>query len=136
MKSTQPIIISSIIQKDLVKIATTSLPFESCALLLGVVLDNKITVEFVKEMKNARQSSIEFSIEPDELFQRYQDFSNSGFDVVGIFHSHPGPPVPSNTDLIYMKINPIPWIIYSTTINQLGAFLFDEYLLNVLIKNE
>ena len=37
-----------------------------------------------------------------------------GLDVVGIFHSHPKSlPSPSNTDIKFMKGNPIPWIIYS-----------------------
>lgn len=87
-------------------------------------------------MENTKQSSIEFNMDPDELFKKYQDISYPNFNIVGIFHSHPGPPIPSSTDIMYMKINPIPWVIYSTTSNELKSFLLDEQLSDISIKNK
>ncbi len=136
MKGTKLIIIPSIIQNELVKLAKNSLPYESCGLLFGSVLNNKIMVTFVEQMKNIKKSSTEFSIDTDELFQKYRTLVDNKFDIVGIFHSHPGHPVPSNTDLLYMEINPIIWVIYSTTVNKLRAFLFDYSLSEFTIKNE
>ncbi|NOJ28552.1 MAG: peptidase [Nitrososphaeraceae archaeon] len=136
MNTLNSIIISSNLQKKLIQIALTSLPFESCALLFGSISKNIITVRFVEQMENTKQSSIEFNMDPDELFKKYQDLSYPNFNIVGIFHSHPGPPIPSSTDIMYMKINPIPWVIYSTTSNELKSFLLDEQLSDISIKNK
>lgn len=136
MNTLNSIVISSNLQKELTEIALTSLPYESCALLFGSISKNIITVRFVEQMENTKQSSIEFSMDPDELFKKYQDLSYPNSCIVGIFHSHPGPPIPSSTDIMYMKINPIPWVIYSTTSNELKSFLLDEQLFDISIKNE
>lgn len=136
MKGKKLIIISSSIQNELVKLAKNSLPYESCGLLFGSALNNKIMVTFVEQMKNIKKSSTEFSIDPDELFQKYRTSVDNKFDIVGIFHSHPGLPIPSYTDLFYMEINPIVWVIYSTTVNKLRAFLFEYSLSEFIIKNE
>lgn len=136
MNTLNSIVISSNLQKELTEIALTSLPYESCALLFGSVSKNIITVRFVEQMENTKQSSIEFSMDPDELFKKYQDLLYPNSSIVGIFHSHPGPPIPSSTDIMYMKINPIPWVIYSTTSNELKSFLLDEKLSDISIKNE
>ena len=48
--------------------------------------------------------------------------------VTRIFHSHPAPAKPSTIDIKYMKINPIPWLILSTTNNELIVFLYDNII--------
>ncbi len=111
---------------ELKRFAIDSLPLESCALLLGKIDEDKAIVSRVIFAKNADKSQTTFSIEPNELLEAYKEAENSGFDIVGIFHSHPAPARPSATDTKYMEINPVAWLIMSTTENELMVFLYDN----------
>ena len=112
--------------QELKKFAIDSLPLESCALLGGNIHGEDAIVRKIIFAKNADKSQDAFSIEPNELFEAYKEVENSGLDVIGIFHSHPAPAVPSTTDAKYMEINPIPWLVMSTVNNELVAFLYDS----------
>ena|SRR5581483_1639444 len=102
--------------------AVKNLPFESCALLLG----QDCAVKSILTMQNADASSVTFRVEPEELLAAYESAEKSGFQVVGIFHSHPGPPTPSPTDVRFMMINPVTWVIYSTTEGRFEAHVLDD----------
>jgi proteasome lid subunit RPN8/RPN11 len=121
----------------LISLSRDSLPLESCALLLG---DNKVgnSIESVVvdaiSVRNNDRSSVSFSIEPEELLDVYQLAEARRLQVVGIFHSHPSGPIPSFTDQMYMKINPVAWLIYSTTTEGLGAFVFDDGIREVELQ--
>jgi [CysO sulfur-carrier protein]-S-L-cysteine hydrolase len=108
--------------EELVSIAKDVLPEESCALLLG---DNNVVVEILP-MRNVDQSPITFSIESTKLVDAYNLAESKGMQVVAIFHSHPTKPSPSRTDRKFMQINPVIWLIYSTTESQLKAFVYDD----------
>ena len=104
----------------LVRFANEALPNESCAFLIGS--SNESTVTEILFMKNVDSSPYSFSIEPSELLDAYDKAEKKGLDVIGIFHSHPGKPSPSTTDTKYMEINPVIWLIYSTTEDRFGAY--------------
>ena len=53
--------------------------------------------------------------------------------VAGIFHSHPAGPAPSLTDAKFMEINPVVWVIYSTTQNQFAAWVLADRMRQVRI---
>ena len=72
------------------------------------------------------QSSIAFIIDSDELFTVYKKAKLMNLDVISIFHSHPSNPFPSETDKIYMHLNPVIWIIYSTFSNSFKSFVLDR----------
>ena len=108
--------------KQLTGLAKDMLPNESCAVLLGV---NGKVVE-VLPMRNIDESPVTFSIEPAELLNAYDLAESKGMQVIAIFHSHPAKPTPSSTDLKFMEINPVVWVIYSTTKSQLKAFVYDD----------
>jgi proteasome lid subunit RPN8/RPN11 len=110
---------------ELRKLATNSLPLESCALLAGKINNEDVTVSEVIVANNADKSQVSFSIESKELFDAYNKAENMGLEVVAIFHSHPAPAKPSSTDVKYMEINPIPWLILSTKDNKMAAFVYD-----------
>ena len=103
-------------------LAKDALPNESCALLLGV---NDEVVEILP-MRNIDESPVSFNIEPAELLNAYDLAERKGMQVIAIFHSHPAKPSPSSTDIKFMEINPVIWLIYSTTENQLKAFVYDD----------
>ena len=110
---------------DLMKLAADSLPLEACALLVGKISNDHVMVSEVIIASNADKSQVSFSIEPKELLDAYSKAESMGLEIVAIFHSHPAPAKPSSTDVKYMEINPIPWLILSTTNNELAAFLYD-----------
>ena len=103
-------------------IANHALPNEACAFLIG---KNEIVVK-VLPMRNADNSPTIFSIDPEDVLSAYKHAESEQLDVIAIFHSHPGKPSPSKTDIIFMELNPIAWLIYSTTEGRLNAFIYDE----------
>lgn len=122
---TQRLVLSSKHVRELKKLAVDSLPLESCALLAGKMSNNDFVISEVIPAGNADRSQVTFSIEPSELLDAYKKSESMGLDIIAIFHSHPAPAKPSSIDAKYMEINPIPWLIMSTTNNDLKAFLFD-----------
>ena len=108
--------------RQLATIAKEALPNESCAFLLG---DNGKVVKILP-MRNIDESPVTFSIEPAELLQAYNLAESEGMQVIAIFHSHPAKPSPSSTDIKFMEINPVVWVIYSTTESHLKAFVYDD----------
>ena len=101
-------------------------PFESCAILLGKRDKNEFFVHEIIPAQNKESSDMRFTIDDNSLFEIYKLAEKKNLSVIGIFHSHPSLPYPSQTDKIYMKINPVPWIIKSTTTNEMRCFISDE----------
>jgi proteasome lid subunit RPN8/RPN11 len=116
--------------EELVSIAKDVLPDESCALLLG---ENNAVVEILP-MRNVDESPVTFSIESTELVDAYNLAESKGLQVIAIFHSHPAQPSPSSTDIKFMEINPVVWLIYSTTEWRLKGYVYDDYVKEVTIK--
>jgi [CysO sulfur-carrier protein]-S-L-cysteine hydrolase len=108
--------------RQLTEIAKDALPNESCAFLLG----HNDKVVKILPMRNSDESPVTFSIEPAELLDAYNLAESKGMQVIAIFHSHPAKPWPSSTDIKFMEINPVVWVIYSTTESRLKAFLYDD----------
>lgn len=110
-------------------LARDSLPNESCALLLGnnTNKENEIQVIETLSMKNSDAlPTTRFRIDSQELINGYLRAEKMGLNVVGIFHSHPAPPIPSSTDKIFMEINPVVWLIYSTLTNESRAYIYEQ----------
>lgn len=105
------------------KLAVNTLPNESCAILLGKRSNNKSIVQYILPMNNSSHSSIEFNIDADDLYHAYDKARLMNLDIIAIFHSHPSPPIPSAMDKIFMLINPVIWIIYSTSSHTFKAFI-------------
>ena len=121
---------------SLIRLTKEYLPNESCCLLLGrIVNDNEYCVEQVKIMKNKTHSEYSFEMDPDELMEVYQWASNNSLDIVGVYHSHLDGSAPSSTDLIFMKLNPVIWLIYEVSGSRFRAFtLVQDILKEVKIK--
>lgn len=114
----------------LANIARSALPNESCAFLLG---KNDKVVEILP-MRNNDESQVSFSIEPQEVLRAYDLAESKMLHVIGIFHSHPAKPSPSITDLKFMEINPVVWLIYSSTERRFSAYVYDSEVKDVAIK--
>jgi proteasome lid subunit RPN8/RPN11 len=114
-------------------LAKQSLPNESCAFLLGKGED-EVTVADILPMRNADDSMVSFNIEPKEILQAYDLAEKKKLQIVGIYHSHPARPSPSTTDIKFMEINPVTWLIYSTRDERFKAFVYDDSLREVEVK--
>jgi len=127
--------ISNSILNNLELHANEQNPYEACAILLGNK-DEKIwetTEIFLTE--NIEKSEINFTVSNEQLLEGYKMAEEKGLDVVGIFHSHPKSlPSPSNTDIKFMKGNPIPWVFYSGLTKEMKAYLLDSEIIQILIK--
>ena len=115
---------------ELSTLAKSSLPNESCAFLLG---KNDNVVEILP-MRNSDESTFSFSIEPQEVLRAYDLAESKKLHVIGIFHSHPAKPAPSSTDKRFMEINPVVWLIYSTTEQRFKAFVYGSDIMEVAVK--
>lgn len=111
--------------EELIKIAKDALPNECCAFLLGAHNDDG-KVAIILRMRNIDESPFSFSIEPSELLNAYTLADTKGMEITAIFHSHPAKASPSSTDIKYMQINPVAWVIYSTTENEIRAFVYEN----------
>ena len=71
-------------------------PLEACGLLAGK--NNR--VEKVLLIENQAKSRVRFQMDPKEQLNAFNWIDSNGWDLVGIFHSHPaGPETVSATDI-------------------------------------
>lgn len=120
---------------SLISSTNEDLPNESCSLLLGSIVDCEYRVKVLKKMNNIAHSENSFSMEPDELIKVYQWASSKELDIIGVYHSHLDGARPSATDLIFMRINPVIWLIYELSGSRFRAFvLVQDNLKEVKIK--
>jgi proteasome lid subunit RPN8/RPN11 len=116
------------------KHAKSCVPNESCAILFGKILDNKYIVKDIFPAKNIENSSYSFTISPEELIKAYETAEKRSLDVIAIFHSHPDSSAyPSSTDKKFMETNPVPWIIYSNSNNELNAYILESDIVSLRI---
>ncbi|MGY5859112.1 MAG: M67 family metallopeptidase [Candidatus Thorarchaeota archaeon] len=114
--------------------AETSLPREAVALLFGVISENVVSVNRVELMENeSKTDHTAFSVDPEIEYQLLIEAEEQGESLVGIYHSHPAPPAPSETDLRNMRLNPVIWLISSKLT---GDWITKAYILEGENANE
>jgi proteasome lid subunit RPN8/RPN11 len=111
---------------SLISSTKEDLPNESCFLLLGDIVDCEYRVKELKRMNNLAQSEYSFSMDPDELMKVYRWASDKELDVIGVYHSHLEGSSPSATDLTFMRINPVIWLIYELFGSRFRAFILAQ----------
>jgi proteasome lid subunit RPN8/RPN11 len=100
--------------------ARNSLPDECCGLLAA----EEGTICFAYPLSNADASPVSFTIDPDEHFGALHHAESRGWEITGVFHSHPGgDPVPSATD-IAMAFDP-DWVHLIAADDEIAAFRID-----------
>jgi proteasome lid subunit RPN8/RPN11 len=71
-------------------------PEEACGLIAGL---NGQVLEVIP-VPNVLRSPVRFRMEPKDQWQAFQEIEQRGWELVGIYHSHPnGPDSPSATDV-------------------------------------
>ncbi len=78
--------------KDLKAIEAHTLknfPYECCGLIFGKSSEDVIEVEEAVEAENVLGSPVAFEADPEFVFKAVDRAERSGFELVGIYHSHP-----------------------------------------------
>jgi proteasome lid subunit RPN8/RPN11 len=120
---------------DLEQHANEKNPYEACAILLGNTDEETWQTTEIFLAENIDKSEINFTISNKQLLEGYKRAEEKGLDIVGIFHSHPKSEAsPSDTDVKFMKGNPVPWIIYSGLTKEMKAYLLDSEIIQIPIK--
>ncbi len=114
--------------------AKKNIPNESCAILFGKIENGNFIVKDVFLTKNTENSSVEFSISPEDLLKVYDEAAKRKLEL-GIFHSHPDSNAyPSFTDKKYMEINPYPWVIFSNKHKEFKAYILESDIISIPLK--
>lgn len=135
MRLEKILILSHEQQNLLEKHAKSKAPHEACAILVGKKKDNTYTVMDILFTSNTDESPVNFTIPNEELIEAYRRAEEKKLEVIGIFHSHPNSePYPSHTDIKFMEINPVVWLIFSNLYEKFAAFILDPNLQSVNVK--
>jgi proteasome lid subunit RPN8/RPN11 len=119
----------------LAKHAQSTFPDESCALLFGKDDGVQIRISEVFLAENSQKSQTQFTISNEDLISGYSQAEKIGLDVVGIFHSHPhSDAAPSTTDMKFMEVNPVAWLIFSNKTGELRAYILEDSAVQLAIK--
>jgi proteasome lid subunit RPN8/RPN11 len=100
-------------------------PLESCGLMIGKKEGGSYFCDHILSTKNADRSPSSFTIAPEELLEGYRHADRIGMELVGIYHSHPASPKPSQVDLGFMKWSAPVWLIVSSLNWEYAAFRLD-----------
>ncbi len=120
---------------DLMQHANEESPYEACAILLGNTDEEMWQTTEIFLAENIDKSEINFTISNEQLLEGYKRAEEKGLDIVGIFHSHPkSEAAPSDTDIKFMKGNPVPWVIYSGLTKEMKAYLLNSEIIQIPIK--
>jgi [CysO sulfur-carrier protein]-S-L-cysteine hydrolase len=115
----------------LIRHAKQNEPNESCAILFGSNADDQFLTTDVFLTKNTDPSPVNFTISSDDLIKAYEE-AEKNLKAIAIFHSHPNSAAyPSSTDLQYMEVNPVPWIIYSNANNEFRAYILESTIIPI-----
>jgi|TARA_B100001750_G_scaffold78948_1_gene62644 proteasome lid subunit RPN8/RPN11 len=129
------ILLPKVFRQSLEQHANVQSPLEACAILFGTSNDKTWETTDIFLTENIDKSEVNFTISNKQLMEGYTIAEDKGLDIVGIFHSHPNSqPSPSNTDIKFMKGNPVPWIIYSGVTKEMKAYLLDSDLIQIPIE--
>ncbi len=131
----QKFILTNLQKQILLDHAEKEKPNESCAILFGNQVDEKLKLEKIFLTKNEENSPINFTISADQRLEADKIEKESNLKMIGIFHSHPNSNAyPSITDKKFMDLNPVVWIIFSGVSNEFKAFILESEVSEIPIE--
>jgi len=90
-----------------------STKYEVGGLLIGYCAGEECICNKILIGENILESSSSFRLS-DEFLANTIFSLDEGEDIVGVIHSHPADPYPSETDRKYMKLWPVVWVIVNS----------------------
>lgn len=115
-------------EEDLKRLVDSALESEAelCGLLLGRLSGEDAVVELLEPLENVSPSPARFEARPEDVYRAHVKAEGLGLEVIGIYHSHPAPPIPSSMDLDGMGRWPLVWLIVSSLDGSAAAFQLVE----------
>jgi len=84
------------IYQEMLNHARREWPLECCGILGG----KEKTVEKAFELQNAEESSVLYSMSPQDQLKVFEEMGKKSMEMIAIYHSHPHTiPFPSETDV-------------------------------------
>jgi proteasome lid subunit RPN8/RPN11 len=81
---------------EMIHHAQEEAPLEACGILAG----SPGRVAKLYRATNADHSPVSYRLQPEEQYRIFRAIERQGWDIVGIYHSHPASPaLPSDVDL-------------------------------------
>jgi proteasome lid subunit RPN8/RPN11 len=111
-------------------------PNEAPTILAGHFSNSSATVEKIYYLDSCEKNPCYFEIDPIDYYNTVSKIYEDGYEIVGIFHTHPGSPLFSGIDEHYMRAHPDPivWTIMGE-FNTM-SWLWVDYLTVKLIETE
>ncbi len=101
-----------------------SKPYEACGVLIGTVDGNIAFVEKTLPVTNVKRTRRSFELDPEQLYNVWDDADKNGKEIVGVYHTHPvSSPVPSLWDRETMENAPSVWLIAGA--DGIRAYIWD-----------
>ena len=108
-------------------------PYETCGVLIGITNGNIANVEKVLPIANIRRTKVSFELDPQQLYNAWNDAEKNGKEIVGIYHTHPNhPAAPSLWDRETMKNILSVWLIAG--IDGMMAYIWDDCIKTVKLN--
>ena len=86
------------LRRQIIEHCLSELPNEGCGLIAS---DDKDRLTAVYPTRNADGSPTGFTVPPEDHYAALEDAESRGWELAGVFHSHPrGPARPSMTDVL------------------------------------
>jgi [CysO sulfur-carrier protein]-S-L-cysteine hydrolase len=99
-------------------------PYEACGILTGIICEKVATVEKAISITNVKRTRSSFELDPQQLYNAWNNADKNGRDVIGIYHTHPSfLAIPSSWDRETMKNNNSVWLIVG--IDGVKAYILD-----------
>jgi proteasome lid subunit RPN8/RPN11 len=98
--------------------ASNCSPDECCGLL---AMDSSESIRFAYPLTNINPSPVSYTVDPDEHFHAMRHAEAQGWEIAGVFHSHPsGPATPSVID-VTSALEP-DWVYLVAASNEIRGF--------------
>ena len=99
--------------------AQKEIPNEACGYLIG----EGEKAHAVHKMRNADESPVHFSLDPEEQFEALRRAREMGKELIAVYHSHPvTPPRMSQEDIRLANDPGIVYLIYAVATGELKGF--------------
>jgi len=93
-------------------------PNEACGLLAGHIIQESYKVLHILPTQNMFHSPTRYQVEPEEQLKAFLQIEEEGWELLGIYHSHPdGTETPSDTDISEAYYPGVVHLIWSININ-------------------
>lgn len=100
-------------------------------LLIGRLEGDKARVRELIIGENIRESPVRFELDA-QTFSKALKTMRGDEDIIGIIHSHPSSPYPSQIDMENMQLWPVIWVILDKERREYRAWHFDREIKMVI----